>query len=112
MKSVAWMWGYVGKDPMAKNISPIARTLEELDPDNPPYPDHWQPLYPLYSSEEIAKQKEDSDMLEWFANNLMRESSMRFNDNTFKMVNAWAIASAGTDLRAAIAAARKDKESK
>lgn len=55
----------------------------------------------------LAAAEADAARLEWMQKNLLRESSMRFDDGSFKMVNAWAIASTGTDLRAAIDAARE-----
>lgn len=45
---VAWMWEYVGKDPMAFQVKPCARSPHEMDPHNPPYPTHWKPIFPLY----------------------------------------------------------------
>lgn len=47
-EAVAWMWNYVGKDPMRENIKPVARSVREMDPSKPPYPDTWQPVAPLY----------------------------------------------------------------
>ncbi len=52
--------------------------------------------------DDVAK---DAKRLDWMEKNLIRDASMRFEDGTFKAVNAWAIASASTDLREAIDAA-------
>lgn len=46
---VAWMWQYIGKDPLRVHIKPCARALHEMDPKNPPYPDAWKPVAPLYA---------------------------------------------------------------
>lgn len=51
--------------------------------------------------------KPDAERLEWADKHLLREATMRFGTE-FKAVNAWSIASAGTDLRVAIDAARKE----
>lgn len=52
----------------------------------------------------------DVKRLDWFAKHSMREASMRFDDGSFKAVNAWTIASSGTDLRTAIDAALSQDE--
>lgn len=52
-----------------------------------------------------AEQARDAARLQWMIDNLWREASMRFDDGSFKTVNAWTIASADKDLRAAIDAA-------
>lgn len=49
----------------------------------------------------------DTARLDFFAEHCLREASMRFDDGTFKAVNAWTIAAAGKDLRAAIDAMRE-----
>lgn len=46
---VAWMWEYIGPDPMSSQIQPCARALHEMDPQDPPHPNHWRPTYPLYA---------------------------------------------------------------
>jgi hypothetical protein len=45
----AWMWEYIGPDPMASQIHPCARALHELNPHDNPYPTHWKPVAPLYT---------------------------------------------------------------
>ena len=50
---VAWLWEYVGSDPYTraahgKRGSPIALSITEMDPKNPPYPE-WKPIAPLYT---------------------------------------------------------------
>lgn len=45
----AWLWEYIGSDPYPRHFSPIARTVREMDPSNPPYPDRWRPVAPLYA---------------------------------------------------------------
>jgi hypothetical protein len=45
---VAWMWRYIGNDPIGAQIKPCARSLHEMDPNNPPYPNYWKPIYPLF----------------------------------------------------------------
>ena len=45
---VAWMWEYIGCDPMRDHLKPCARSPHEMDPHNPPYPESWRPVYPLY----------------------------------------------------------------
>lgn len=54
---VAWMWKYIGPDPIGSQIKPCARAPHEMDPTNPPHPKHWQPLYPLYAHP-VAQGKE------------------------------------------------------
>lgn len=55
----------------------------------------------------LAAAQADAKRLEWMQTHLLRsDASMRFADGTFKTVNAWSIASARTDLREAIDAAR------
>lgn len=44
----------------------------------------------------------DTKRLNFMQDNLLRDASMRFDDGSFKAVNAWTIASAGKDLRAAV----------
>jgi hypothetical protein len=53
-----------------------------------------------------AAKSTDTERLDFMEKHLLREASMRFSDGSFKAVNAWSIASAGTDLRQAIDAAR------
>jgi hypothetical protein len=45
---VAWLWEYIGSDLYTKRHSPVARSLREMDPSNPPYPETWKPIAPLY----------------------------------------------------------------
>jgi hypothetical protein len=53
---------------------------------------------------------EDAARLDWMEKELLRKASFRENGALkFQEVNAWSIASAGTDLRAAIDAARGAK---
>lgn len=48
----------------------------------------------------------DTERLDWMDKALLRRASLRLNDTLqFIEVNAWSIASAGTDLRAAVDAA-------
>lgn len=47
---VAWTWGYIGPDPYVKNCGMIARLVTEMDPANPPYPDTWKPVAPLFAA--------------------------------------------------------------
>lgn len=47
---VAWIWKYIGDDPMRNHIEPVARAIHEMNPKNNPYPDSWSPLSPLYTS--------------------------------------------------------------
>lgn len=47
---MAWMWEYVGPDPYPRHCGVVARTVKEMDPANPPYPD-WRPLYPLVKAD-------------------------------------------------------------
>ena len=46
---VAWLWEYIGSDPYPRKFSPVARSLREADPANPPFPDDWRPIAPLYA---------------------------------------------------------------
>ena len=55
---VAWMWQYIGRDPIGNQIKPCARSLHEMDPRSPPYPDTWKPLYPLFASPIAADTKD------------------------------------------------------
>lgn len=48
-KPVAWLWEHVGSNPYPGKGTLVARSLQEMDPDFPPYPDHWRPLKPLYA---------------------------------------------------------------
>ncbi len=52
---VACMWKYIGKDGYPKLIGNglIARSSNEMDPENPPYPDTWHLEYALYRKEDI-----------------------------------------------------------
>jgi hypothetical protein len=62
-KPDAWLWKYVGHDPYPASANPngvVARGINEMDPENPPYPDTWQPLAPLY-----AHHSADTARLEW-----------------------------------------------
>jgi hypothetical protein len=45
---IAWLWEYIGSDPYPHKFSPVARSLREMDPANPPFPDDWRPVAPLY----------------------------------------------------------------
>ena len=47
---VAWLWEYIGSDPYPRRHSPVARSINEMDPSNPPYPDTWAPIAPLYEA--------------------------------------------------------------
>jgi hypothetical protein len=55
---VAWMWEYIGADPMRCHIKPCARSLHEMDPAKPPYPDSWKPIRPLYAAPVAAQQEQ------------------------------------------------------
>lgn len=44
----AWLWEYVGQDSYVKRFGLIARTVTEMDPTDPPYPECWRPVAPLY----------------------------------------------------------------
>lgn len=57
---VAWMWTYIGVDPLNAHIKPCARSIHEMDPANPPYPDSWKALYPLYAAP-LARQEPKPD---------------------------------------------------
>jgi hypothetical protein len=46
---VAWLWEYIGPHPYPQKRSPVARSLHEMDPANPPFPDDWKPIAPLYT---------------------------------------------------------------
>jgi len=56
MVPIAWMWEYIGKDPLGDNIKPCARALHEMNPESPPYPNAWKPLYPLYAAPAVEQQ--------------------------------------------------------
>lgn len=43
---VAWEWEYVGVAHYPRGHK-VARSLREMDPTNPPYPDTWRPTRPL-----------------------------------------------------------------
>lgn len=64
--------------------------------------DHDNPKRSPVSAEGLER---DAARLTWMQEKLIREASMRFPDGSFKSVNAWSIASAGTDLREAVDAA-------
>lgn len=49
---VAWLWKYIGRDPYPASVHGaadgyIARSVKEMNPENPPYPDTWKPVHPL-----------------------------------------------------------------
>jgi hypothetical protein len=50
----AWLWEYIGPDAYAKRCSPVARALHEMNPSNPPYPESWRPIAPLYDFHQPA----------------------------------------------------------
>lgn len=43
---VAWEWEYIGGDHYPRGHK-VARSLREMDPTNPPYPETWRPTRPL-----------------------------------------------------------------
>lgn len=51
---------------------------------------------------EVLALRQDKARLDGMEKQLLRKASMRFDDGTFKAVNAWSIASAGTNLREAL----------
>lgn len=51
---VAWMWEYIGPDAYVRNSGQIARLTTEMDPANPPYPDTWRPVCPLFAAPQPA----------------------------------------------------------
>lgn len=55
-KPVAWLWEYVGSDPYPGKGTLVGRSLHEMDPDFPPYPDQWRPLKPIYGPRPAAAQ--------------------------------------------------------
>lgn len=50
----AWLWEYIGPNAYAKRCSPVARALHEMNPSNPPYPESWRPIAPLYDFHQPA----------------------------------------------------------
>jgi len=47
-KPVAWLWEWIGDRTSLNEGRKVARTLEEMDPANNPYPDSWKPVCALY----------------------------------------------------------------
>src|SRR5690625_998254 len=45
-QAVAWEWEYIGVDQYPRGHK-VARSLREMDPTNPPYPETWRPTRPL-----------------------------------------------------------------
>lgn len=45
-QAVAWEWEYIGGDHYPRGHK-VARSLREMDPTNPPYPETWRPTRPL-----------------------------------------------------------------
>lgn len=66
-EAVAWLWEYIGKDPMRDQYKPCARALHEMDPKAPPYPDSWKPVAPLYThpSAPPTEEAEQAAMYRW-----------------------------------------------
>lgn len=64
---VAWLWKYIGQDPYPAAANPdglVARGMHEMDPHNPPYPEAWKPVGPLYAAPQApAEPAQDGDGL-------------------------------------------------
>lgn len=58
---------------------------------------------------EVAALQKDVARLDFMEKNLLREATMRFDNGSMKAVNAWSIASVGTNLRDAIDAVKGSK---
>jgi hypothetical protein len=82
-KAIAWLWKYIGPDPYARRWLPVARALWEMNPGNPPYPEFWKPISPLYaaapqpSADRDAYEGAREDLLDWKCRALRAERTLR-----------------------------------
>lgn len=76
-EAVAWLWEYIGKDPMRDQYKPCARALHEMDPKAPPYPDSWKPVAPLYThpSAPPTEEAEQAAAYRWLEANAFQKTA-------------------------------------
>ena len=89
-EAVAWEWEYVGKHPYPRGLR-VARSVKEMDPVNPPYPDTWKPVRPLFTTPQPAVDVVDYVLLR--IGDVTRAGDQALNDDckTWRPLAGWEI---------------------